>query len=334
MSKISVAMATYNGEKYIKRQLDSILNQTLKPDEVIIIDDKSSDGTVELIDKYITENKLTQWKLFVNEKNIGYKRNFYNALKKVTGEIVFLSDQDDEWHIDKIEIMMKLLKEKNEIKALSSAVNLIDGLSEKITQKTERNYYNSNFLYLDHIPQYIEYFDMVYIALHNVSPGCTMAIRKEIVDIFLRIYNFKLPHDWFINLIASAYGGCAYVNDALIDYRKHENNAIGASTSPIIGILNKNREIRIDDYISRNDSIKKVLNVININSYKELEQVMLLNDNMIDFYKKPNPIKLIKLRRNSLYFQLAKRKVQIWEILVSFGLDRIIIKLLEKHFET
>lgn len=98
MEKISVALATYNGEKYIEKQLDSIRNQTIKPDEVVIVDDKSSDRTVALINEFIAVNNLVNWKLFVNEKNVGYRKNFYNALKKVTGEVIFLSDQDDEWH--------------------------------------------------------------------------------------------------------------------------------------------------------------------------------------------------------------------------------------------
>lgn len=76
MEKISVALATYNGEKYIEKQLDSIRNQTIKPDEVVIVDDKSSDRTVALINEFIAVNNLVNWKLFVNEKNVGYRKNF------------------------------------------------------------------------------------------------------------------------------------------------------------------------------------------------------------------------------------------------------------------
>ena len=331
MEKISVALATYNGEKYIEKQLDSIRNQTIKPDEVVIVDDKSSDRTVALINEFIAVNNLVNWKLFVNEKNVGYRKNFYNALKKVTGEVIFLSDQDDEWHKNKIEVMLKLLRENTDIYALNSAVNLIDESSNKIILKLEKNYYNSNFLYMEHIPQKIEYFDIAYIGLHNVSPGCTMAVRWEIVDIFLHSYNYLLPHDWFMNLIASADRKCAFLNVALTDYRQHGNNAIGANTSPAAGILKKTRMVRINDYLARNDAIQRVIDITGINSDEILKEVVKLNTEMIDFYKKPNPLKLIRLRKKTLYFQLAKKKVQMWEVLVSFGMDKVIIKILKER---
>lgn len=331
MEKISVALATYNGEKYIEKQLDSIRNQTIKPYEVVIVDDKSSDRTVALINEFIAVNNLVNWKLFVNEKNVGYRKNFYNALKKVTGEVIFLSDQDDEWHKNKIEVMLKLLRENTDIYALNSAVNLIDESSNKIILKLEKNYYNSNFLYMEHIPQKIEYFDIAYIGLHNVSPGCTMAVRREIVDIFLHSYNYLLPHDWFMNLIASADRKCAFLNVALTDYRQHGNNAIGANTSPAAGILKKTRMVRINDYLARNDAIQRVIDITGINSDEILKEVVKLNTEMIDFYKKPNPLKLIRLRKKTLYFQLAKKKVQMWEVLVSFGMDKVIIKILKER---
>lgn len=333
MEKISIALTTYNGEKYIRKQLTSIYRQTKQPTEVIIFDDKSSDNTVKIVKEFIDENKLNNWKLFENKENVGYKKNFYNALKMVSGDVIFLSDQDDEWHEDKIEVMIDELCKHSEIKALNSAVNLIDGSSNRINNNLIKNYYNSNFLYLEHTPQKIEYFDTAYIGLHNVSPGCTMAVRREIIDIFLRSYDYQLPHDWFINLIASAYGGCAFLNVALIDYRQHGNNAIGANTSMVTGILNKTRTIRIEDYQFRNDAIQKIINVTGIKPNESIEKVIKLNNEMIDFYKKPNFIKLYRLRKNPLYFQLAKKKVQMWELLVSFGLDIKILKYLKRRIE-
>lgn len=330
MEKISIALATYNGEKFIEKQLDSILNQTIRPDEVIIVDDNSSDDTVVLVEKFIEQNKLTNWELFSNKENLGYKRNFYNALRRTSGEIVFLSDQDDEWHENKIEIMLKTFQMNIEIKTLNSAVDLIDESSNKIIQKADKNFYNSNFLYLERIPKDIEYFDMAYLGLHNISPGCTMAVKREIIDIFLQCYNFRLPHDWFMNLIAAAYGGCAFLNTTLVDYRQHGSNAIGANTNPAVGILKKTRMIRIDDYSSRNSAIQCVTENVGVKIDERLRAVISLNGSMISFYEKPNPIKLIRLRLNPLYYQLAKKRVQIWEILVSFRLDKLIIDFVKK----
>ena len=134
-----------------------------------------------------------------------------------------------------------------------------------------------------------------------------------------------------MNLIASADRKCAFLNVALTDYRQHGNNAIGANTSPAAGILKKTRMVRINDYLARNDAIQRVIDITGINSDEILKEVVKLNTEMIDFYKKPNPLKLIRLRKKTLYFQLAKKKVQMWEVLVSFGMDKVIIKILKER---
>ena len=100
---ISVAMATFNGEPYIQEQLDSIYNQTRKVDEIIIVDDCSTDSTVRVIEQYILSHKDIDIKLYKNEENLGYKKNFKKAISLCHGDYVFLSDQDDIWMTDKIE---------------------------------------------------------------------------------------------------------------------------------------------------------------------------------------------------------------------------------------
>ena len=99
--KISLVMATYNGAKYLNEQLDSIKNQTLKLDEVIIVDDVSTDDTSYLVEKYISNHQLN-WMFIKNEKNLGYKGNFKKGLAHASGDVIFLCDQDDIWHPDKV----------------------------------------------------------------------------------------------------------------------------------------------------------------------------------------------------------------------------------------
>ena len=115
--KISLVMATYNGAKYLNEQLDSIKNQTLKLDEVIIVDDVSTDDTSYLVEKYISNHQLN-WIFIKNEKNLGYKGNFKKGLAHASGDVIFLCDQDDIWHLDKVERMVEALKNHPEIKAL------------------------------------------------------------------------------------------------------------------------------------------------------------------------------------------------------------------------
>ena len=108
--KVSLVMAVYNGEKYLIEQLDSIRKQTYLIDEVILIDDVSTDNSYELIHQYIDGYKLINWKLIKNENNLGYRKNFKKGLEIVDGDIIFLSDQDDRWHLNKIEVIILWIK--------------------------------------------------------------------------------------------------------------------------------------------------------------------------------------------------------------------------------
>lgn len=121
---ISVAMTTYNGEKYVKEQLESILEQTKPVDEIVIMDDKSTDETVEIIKK-IQEKSEVKIILEVNKENVGYIENFRRAIKKTKGDIIFLCDQDDVWYKGKVEVMSGLMENGN-IGVLCSKYDLID----------------------------------------------------------------------------------------------------------------------------------------------------------------------------------------------------------------
>ena len=110
---ISIAMTTYNGEKYIERQLESIFSQTLPADEIIICDDASKDRTVEIINRFIEKNQTDKIRLVHNQENLGYIRNFHKAISLTRGDYIFLADQDDVWHADKIEQTLQVLKDKN-----------------------------------------------------------------------------------------------------------------------------------------------------------------------------------------------------------------------------
>ena len=119
--KLSVVIASYNGSEFLVEQLDSIRNQTMPPDELIICDDCSNDATVNVAEHYIKENNLTdKWRVSINEQNMGYADNFDNAAKQARGELIFFSDQDDIWNPDKIEIMTKIMDEHPECKVLCS----------------------------------------------------------------------------------------------------------------------------------------------------------------------------------------------------------------------
>ena len=132
--KISVVMATYNGSKFILEQLDSIKRQTKQPDEVIIRDDNSTDNTPEIISDYIIRNKL-KWKLVCGDINLGFEKNFVEALKISTGDIIFFSDQDDVWDVDKIEVMFGIMLRHSTILCLNTSYEFIDSNGNIIESK-------------------------------------------------------------------------------------------------------------------------------------------------------------------------------------------------------
>ena len=107
--KTSVVMTVYNGSRYLLEMLDSLRNQTRAIDEVLFFDDRSTDSSREIIQTYISEHKLSNWKLIINENNKGWEKNFTNGISAATGDIIFPCDQDDVWHLDKIEKISKAI---------------------------------------------------------------------------------------------------------------------------------------------------------------------------------------------------------------------------------
>ena len=141
--KISVAMATYNGEKYIQKQLDSILNQSHKVNEIILVDDKSTDNTREVIQKYIQQHPEMKFSFYVNEENLGYKKNFKKAMSYCRGEYIFLCDQDDIWMDDKVEKCVAYMNEKN-IDLVVTDKQIIDE-NDNVTCSSVRKHSNKNY---------------------------------------------------------------------------------------------------------------------------------------------------------------------------------------------
>ncbi len=122
---ISVAMAVYNGPDYIEEQLDSILNQSIAVDEIVIVDDGSSDGSREILLKF--KQKYPEIRLFFNKNNLGYLKNFSKAASLCRGDITFLCDQDDCWHHNKAATMIHTMEKHPEIGVLASSFEFMDG---------------------------------------------------------------------------------------------------------------------------------------------------------------------------------------------------------------
>ncbi len=200
---ISVCMATCNGGKYIKEQLDSILSQLNENDEVIVSDDSSTDNTVQII-KSFKDNRI---KIFENQKFKSPIFNFENALNNATGDIIVLSDQDDIWKANKIETIKKYMHNYDLV--LSDA-DIIDEKGNIL----HKSFYKLNGSKNGFIKNIVK----------NSYLGCTMAFNKKILDKSLPFPKDLPMHDWWIGLIGEMYGEVYFIEDKLISYRRHGNN--------------------------------------------------------------------------------------------------------------
>ncbi|MBO5469811.1 MAG: glycosyltransferase [Lachnospiraceae bacterium] len=214
--RTTVVLTTYNGEKYLLELIESLRKQTHKPDEVLIFDDCSTDATINILEKYIDKNKLEHWIVKKNDKNVGWERNFANALMCATGDVIFPADQDDIWHIDKIEQMLKIFNEYNEVWMVVSSFHAFctgKGINEIVHKVVTENKEISGKVK----------FDKAYYQI--LRPGCTMAISKKMLPIFKQLWSLGTPHDALLWAIASITGKLYLCDKVLIEYRRHDNNA-------------------------------------------------------------------------------------------------------------
>ena len=211
--KISIAMATYNGGKYLQEQLNSFLAQARLPNELVITDDCSTDNTLEIIQAFAATAPFeVRWEQ--NEKNLGYTGNFNQALMKTTGDLVFLSDQDDVWFPEKLKFIETLARTSPGLLFLNDAqiVNA-EGLDAGFTK-----------------------FNQVRSAKRpsqSLVIGCCMGIKRELLDICLSINTNATAHDTWISNIAEYMKKRVVIPVVLQSYRRHSHNVSHGLTSGI-----------------------------------------------------------------------------------------------------
>ncbi len=211
-ANISVVMATYNGEHFLRKQLDSILQQTLAPIEIIIVDDCSNDGTVTIIKEYAARFSTIRYVL--NEKNLGYIGNFEKGMMMAQGNFIALSDQDDIWVPSKLE---KLYQGLGSHLLIYSDSELIDENDAPLHKK------------MSDIKNQIAYDNCLMYTIGAWAPGHTFLFKKELLD---RCIPFPtiVTHDFWIGFVATCYSPIQYLPEPLVQYRQHNYNAIGADT--------------------------------------------------------------------------------------------------------
>lgn len=211
--KVSVAMATYNGEKYIKEQIETILNNLDDKDELVISDDGSSDMTIEIINK-INDKRI---KLLEGPRK-GLKKNFENAIKNTTGDVIFLSDQDDIWMENKVEKVLECFNNNNYILIQHDAV---------VVDENDKVIYES---FAEHRKVKT---GVIKNLIKNSYHGCCIAFRKELIKEILPIPDNVYLHDEWIGIVAELNGKTYFLDEKLIKYRRHSENTSSFKHLPV-----------------------------------------------------------------------------------------------------
>lgn len=215
--KISVVMTTYNGEKFLLEQLEAIKNQSLLPNEVLIFDDCSTDSTLNQLVSYISKNRL-DWKVIKNDYNLGWQKNFMQGITKATGDLVFLADQDDIWHPDKVKIMSNIMNSNKKINVLVSEFKLVDQEFHFDADYEIDEYFNSKIHSISKIK--------LKPKTHNISyPGCTFCLRKTFFDLISPAWSEGYPHDALIYLAGWMSKSIYVVESELHYFRRHDTSA-------------------------------------------------------------------------------------------------------------
>ena len=230
--KISVAMCTYNGEKYVEDQIRSILAQTREVDEIVVGDDGSSDGTVREAEGALRKSRAA-WRVIRNEKNLGYRKNFENVIRHTTGDVVFLCDQDDVWLPEKVETMMAAMESDP-----SCLMAFSDAYVTDAKLQIQRGSQWDAACYTENRPRFPDMMDLL-LSGYYVTGACA-CIRR---DLFERCSDFSeiWIHDGWLAVHAALYGTLTPVPEKLLYYRQHGDNQIGAraDSSPLAWAQNK-----------------------------------------------------------------------------------------------
>lgn len=222
---VSVVLCTYNGERWLPELWRSLLAQARVPDQIVVRDDASGDGTFALLGKLAEDAQARGIRVILarNESNLGFVGNFAAALADADGDVVFLCDQDDVWHPQKIALMLEAFEQRPGLLLLHSDARLVDeaghdmrcGLFEALeVTRRERALIHSG-----------RAFDA--LLRRNLVTGATLAFRRSLLD-DAAPFPPEWVHDEWLAIIAAAIGEVDCLEQPLIDYRQHGGNQIGA----------------------------------------------------------------------------------------------------------
>jgi glycosyltransferase involved in cell wall biosynthesis len=266
--RVSVALCTYNGERYISEQLVSFLEQTRRPDELVVCDDHSVDRTLTIVREFAQRASFPV-KIFANECTLGSSKNFERAIALCEGDIIVLSDQDDVWIPEKLAAIENLFLMYSDTHVVFSDAEIVD---ESLQAMGYRLWDSINFSSWER-REVADGRAMRVFLRHNVVTGATLAFRTS-----LRAFTLPVPaegvHDAWIALIGAATGRVRLLSQPLIRYRQHSSNQIGAKRRSIIARMKRpgtNRICESMDVLSQYEqAIERLRRVSTLGNSAEL----------------------------------------------------------------
>lgn len=263
--KVAILLSTYNGSLFIKDQIESIIKQDYINWELFIRDDGSTDSTIDIIKDYC--NRFTNFHFIIGKESLGSAKSFLWLLENIESDYYMFCDQDDVWNTDKIKKSLNSLKEIE----IPNVTSLVFSNATVVTE--DLKIINKSFWIYNKISPSLLLANPDYINVYNSAPGCTMIFNNCLRDIVLKqINNNILMHDWLIMIIALKFGKVNYIDEALMLYRQHQNNVVGAKKVTLYN---------------------RLLKIFNI---KQLLQKQLLVFNFVNSYSNISILKFYKLK--------------------------------------
>ena len=250
---IEILLATYNGERFLPEQIESITSQSFKDYYILASDDNSSDCTFEILRSY--ESVLGEKIKVVRSNTRSAKENFYNLLDMADAEYIALCDQDDFWESDKLEKSLKAIQRlerrygKETPILVHSDLEIVDeNLNSQNKKMSELTGISEAIKYAKKESKYLytistEKSFSRYLVENNIT-GNTVIINKALLDIYKRP-KVSFMHDWWLGLIAFTFGKVGFLNECLVKYRQHENNELGAKNPLELRNIKKRNKQRI-----------------------------------------------------------------------------------------
>ncbi len=224
ITRISIALCTYNGERYLAELLQSLASQRLRPWELVVCDDCSTDSTLSILEEF---GRSAPFRVSItsNTENLGVIKNFEKAFSLCTGDYIAPCDQDDVWLPEKLEKLAACLQgcsgENNDSPVLVHAnLELVDDNLES----TGKSYLQHQGLKLTHADQYRT------LLVQNYIPGCSMLFSTDLLSRALPIPDSAVMHDWWLALIASLTGKICFEPSTTVLYRQHKGNLVGSQS--------------------------------------------------------------------------------------------------------